>query len=145
MDDFDMIVVGAGLAGLSCAARTVELGLRPLILEKTGPGPSWCNSRVSAGVFHLARLGLDQPVERVVEKLTADTDGAGRPELLRALAEDSLPAVEWLQTQGVEVKPDPGKRYVLQPPPAGRSSLLWEDGGSDRALRRLLDRVTAGG
>lgn len=34
----DVVIVGAGLAGLACALRLAELGLRPLVLEASG-GP----------------------------------------------------------------------------------------------------------
>jgi predicted NAD/FAD-dependent oxidoreductase len=32
---YDLLVVGAGIAGLSCAQRATELGLRPLVLERS--------------------------------------------------------------------------------------------------------------
>jgi geranylgeranyl reductase family protein len=55
---YDVIVVGAGPAGASCARRTAELGLSTLVLEKTAfPRPKPCASGLSARA--LARLGSE--------------------------------------------------------------------------------------
>lgn len=53
---YDVIVVGAGPAGSSCARRAAELGLSTLVLERaTFPRSKPCASGLSAGA--LARLG----------------------------------------------------------------------------------------
>jgi geranylgeranyl reductase family protein len=53
---YDLIVVGAGPAGSSCARRAAELGLSTLVLEKaTFPRPKPCASGLSARA--LARVG----------------------------------------------------------------------------------------
>lgn len=53
---YDIIVVGAGPAGSSCARRAAELGLSTLVLEKARfPRPKPCASGLSARA--LARLG----------------------------------------------------------------------------------------
>ena len=41
----DLLVVGAGIAGLSCAQRAAELGLRPLVLEKSRGVGGRCATR----------------------------------------------------------------------------------------------------
>ena len=33
-EDYDLIVIGSGCAGLTCAIQARELGLKPVILEK---------------------------------------------------------------------------------------------------------------
>ena len=50
---YDLIIVGGGIAGLSAAVRSIEQGLKPLILEK-GDEPNYpCNARYSGGVVHV--------------------------------------------------------------------------------------------
>ena len=50
----DLLVMGAGLAGLAAAVRAVELGLRPRIIEAGTEARYPDNTRFSGGVFHLA-------------------------------------------------------------------------------------------
>jgi geranylgeranyl reductase family protein len=55
---YDLIVVGAGPAGSSCARRAAELGLSTLVLEKAAfPRPKPCASGLSARA--LARVGAE--------------------------------------------------------------------------------------
>ncbi|HET7146054.1 MAG TPA: FAD-binding protein [Gaiellaceae bacterium] len=68
-----MIVAGAGMAGLVCAARARELGLRPRVLEKgTRPGGSMLLSscviwrHVDYGEFHAECPGGDPELQRLV-------------------------------------------------------------------------------
>ena len=49
--DRDIIVFGAGFAGLTTALRGAELGLRVMVIER-GEGHEYlCNSRYSGGLF----------------------------------------------------------------------------------------------
>ncbi len=55
---FDVIIVGAGPAGSSCARRVAELGLSTLVLERTAfPRSKPCGSGLSARA--LAHLGAE--------------------------------------------------------------------------------------
>jgi geranylgeranyl reductase family protein len=74
---YDLIVVGAGPAGSSCARRAAELGLSPLVLEKaTFPRPKPCASGLSARA--LARLGseVDPILHERIDTMRIDL-GAG--------------------------------------------------------------------
>ena len=52
-DTADVVIVGAGLAGLTAGVRAAELGLRPIVLEM-GDGTQYpCNSRMSGGILHI--------------------------------------------------------------------------------------------
>ena len=52
-DNFDFIIIGGGIAGLSAAVRALELGLRTLVLEKVGGEIYPCNTRQSGDVMHI--------------------------------------------------------------------------------------------
>ena len=64
--DFDVIVLGGGMAGLTAAVRSIELGKRVLVLEKTDrPGGS---AALSAGILWTA------PNERVLREILPNGD-----------------------------------------------------------------------
>ncbi len=63
--DADLIIIGGGLAGLTTANRALELGLRPIVLEKGKEADYPCNSRYSGGLFHVAFKDVTKPVEDI--------------------------------------------------------------------------------
>ena len=64
----DVICIGGGLSGLTCAARAAELGLRVIVAERGEAADYPCNSRYSAGVFHASYQDVTLP--------SADLDAA---------------------------------------------------------------------
>jgi tricarballylate dehydrogenase len=121
--DFDVIVVGAGNAGLSAAHAARERGCGVLVLEKAGPEWSGGNSAFTAGAIRLAHGGLEdlggvvEEDERfaatdlepyTAEEFLADmrrvTLGRGDPDMARILVEDSGPTVRWLRERGLRFR-----------------------------------------
>ena len=50
---FETVIIGGGLAGLTCALRLAEQGVRVAILEKGETDRYMCNSRICGGAFHV--------------------------------------------------------------------------------------------
>ena len=52
--DFDLVCIGGGIAGLVAGVRAAERGLNVAVLEK-GTDPRYpCNARWSGGIIHIA-------------------------------------------------------------------------------------------
>jgi len=49
-NEYDVIVIGAGPGGASCAALLAKKGLRVLVLEKKQPGGRKGHDHIQAGV-----------------------------------------------------------------------------------------------
>src|SRR5258708_33983760 len=56
---FDVVVVGAGNAGLVAALAASEVGARVLVLEAAGESERGGNSRFSGGIFRFVHDGLE--------------------------------------------------------------------------------------
>ncbi len=103
--NYDAVVLGAGVAGLSAAARLAEGGAKVCLLAK-GVG----STHLAPGTVDV--LGYDP--ERVEEPARALTDFiAAHPEHPYALlgADAIAPALEWFAAK-IEQGPQPGYRYV---------------------------------
>ena len=121
--DWDVIVVGAGNAGMSASHAARERGCRVLVLEKAEPEWTGGNSAFTAGAIRLAHGGLED-LRGVVEdderfaateldpytedEFLADmrrvTLGRGDAEMARILVADSGPAVRWLRERGLRFR-----------------------------------------
>jgi len=82
----DVIVIGAGIAGLVAANRAAQLGKRVIVLEKSREEKYLCNSRYTYGTFHInfTDVGADEDV--LLGKIEACSEGHARKDLARAVA-----------------------------------------------------------
>lgn len=104
-NDWDVIVIGGGLAGVTAAMSAADAGSRVLILEKTAePGGS---ARLSGGSFAFAgtdlqrKHGIDDSPELLREDLLAVGEGKNDPALVDLYVAEQLAAYEWLREIGV--------------------------------------------
>jgi fumarate reductase flavoprotein subunit len=150
MTGADVIVVGAGLAGLTAGVRAAEAGLDVVVLEK-GPHRDYsCNTRISGGVMVVAGRSASSPAAELSDAIEQTSFGATRPELRELLARGAGPAIEWLRTVGavfVEQTFGPGMvfREVLSPTGLDSTGVDWAGRGPDQLLGRLADRLVGAG
>jgi fumarate reductase flavoprotein subunit len=140
----DMVVVGAGFAGLVAAVRAQEQGARVALLEKTPVAPSWSNSRMSGGSFSAAGLSPLAPTDAIVAKLLQETEGAASEPLARAWAAACPRVYAWLRARGTRWVHLRGQ-LVMAPVRPNRRGSRWIGRGPDVTLRRLQARFVAGG
>lgn len=146
----DIVVMGAGLAGLVAANRAAELGASVILLE-AGEGPKYrANSRLTGGVFHIAFEDITAGAAKLEAAMGRASNGFSDPALIKAYAADAGRAVEWLAGHGAE--------FGQGGPPVWMSRMLvpfslrepglqnhWPDKGADRLLDRLAERLLAAG
>src|SRR4051812_39874642 len=101
--EHDLIVIGAGIAGLTTANRAAQLGQRAVVLEKSTEDKYICNSRYAYGTFHISFNGLDEPEDALCAKIAAATGGFARQDLARAVAKDGRRLMQWLKSEGIEL------------------------------------------
>ena len=81
---YDLVIVGGGIAGLTAAARATELGARPIVLEKEDQEVYPCNSRQSGGVIHIGFLDPYRQEGSLLQNLGDRTGGDHDPLLAEA-------------------------------------------------------------
>jgi fumarate reductase flavoprotein subunit len=147
--DYDVIVIGAGLAGLAAGNRAAEFGLRVAVLEKSPEEHYLCNTRLTGGFFHVCRENMLSPPEEMRSRIHSATHGQTDPALADALVGDSRRALEWLIQQGVRfinAGPAGKKNNLLAPPSVRRPGLNnWKGRAGDVLLRTLEERLVAKG
>lgn len=103
-DQYDLIVIGAGTAGLACALAAAEAGGKVLILEKStelgGTLPHSVGQLVVNDVKFLAADKKKLSQAEINQKIVGQSPG-GQPELLNISLESSGPTIEWLSSMGV--------------------------------------------
>jgi tricarballylate dehydrogenase len=124
--DADVIVVGAGNAGMCAALQARELGADVLLLEKSAKGAARGNSFFTGGSYRFAYDGAED-IKSLVDDLSEDSlsrtdfrsytkdeflSDLGRLteyrtdlELAEILVDDSLDGVKWLVSHGVRFIP----------------------------------------
>ena len=76
---FDVVIVGAGIAGCACARELAEAGVQVAIIERNSPG----SGATAAGMGHIvvmddspAQLALTHYARSIWQKLTAEFPAA---------------------------------------------------------------------
>ena len=138
----DVIVIGAGIAGLVAAKRAAQLGKRVIVLEKSKDDKYLCNSRYTYGTFHINFTDVAADEDVLFGKIEACTEGLARKDLARAIAKDGRRLMQWLQSEGIELVDLGGyQTNVLAPPWRKGFGLTWRGYAGDVALARLEENL----
>jgi fumarate reductase flavoprotein subunit len=144
MADVDVLVIGAGFAGLSAANRVADRGLSVLVLDAASEAmPN--NSRVATGVLHVAfRHPGSTSASDLAAHLDAVLGAAPSTDLREVAAQTAEPVFRWLLSEGADVaEVDYGKGPlpILAPQRAFRAGLDWQGTGCERFLLRLHENL----
>ena len=142
--DYDIIIIGAGIAGLTAAVRSLELGLRVLVLEKGGEEIYPCNTRQSGGVIHIGFLDPYRPQVELVDIINQRSSGEANQELSNVLTKNGWRFIDWLKSKGtnfISFNAQEGYKWCIAPPRALRAGIDWKGRGPDVVLRDLALKV----
>ncbi|HCX65430.1 MAG TPA: flavocytochrome c [Eubacteriaceae bacterium] len=102
----DVVVIGAGGAGLSAAVSAHENGAEVLVLEKMGKAGG--NTVISGASYNAVdpgrqeAQGIEDSVDLHFEQTYEGGDELGDQDLIRILVENAYPTIEWLEEKGME-------------------------------------------
>jgi fumarate reductase flavoprotein subunit len=147
---YDLVIVGSGVAGLTAARRSQQLGRRILLVEKSDCEPGFGNGRLSGGWFHAAMWDPKiRSADELYDKIIADTDGHAVPEVARAWADNVRRAYAFLgdegATFGVLNADEEAMQNVLMPHRLPMIGYHWQGRGPDLLLTRMYRSFIAAG
>jgi len=144
--DYDLVVVGAGTAGIPCAAQAAHGGLRVLLVEKDhrigGTLHISGGHMAAAGTRRQAERGITDSVEAHLADIRRISGGTVREDLVRTVVENAAETVDWLDGLGFRFAPEtPRIIYGHEPYTTPRTYY-----GVDEAVSILevYERVLAG-
>lgn len=147
-ENFDVVVIGGGLAGMSAAIRCAEGGLRTVALEQGEDEAYLCNTRITMGFFQIALNDIRDDAAALRAAIDRATRGHVAPAIADAFAQSAGPAMDWLQGQGVEFVrggEHPSNTAQLAPAVPRGPGLHWRGRAGDLMLRRLAAQLVARG
>lgn len=105
----DVLVVGTGYTGLAAAIEASDAGSKVMLIEKNGFIGG--NSAIASGAYNCVdparqtKQGIKDSIEHHYNQTIQGGDYKGDPEKVKALAENGLSGLEWLEKMGVEFEP----------------------------------------
>lgn len=143
-ETLDVLVVGAGLAGLCAGLRAAEGGLRVRVIEQSADEAYLCNSRYTGGLFHIAMDDMTGDPAWVADNIRRAMGGETDEALATTLAGNARRTLAWLKQQGVrfiKAGPDGLRQNSLAPPGVRQTGLHWRGRAGDVMLRTLADAL----
>lgn len=131
-DQYDLVIVGAGGAGMTAALQAKEAGMNPVILEKmpvAGGNTIKSSSGMNASETKYQKAnGIEDSNDKFFEETLKGGKGTNDKELLRFFVDHSSEAIDWLDTKGIEL-----------------SNLTITGGMSEKRTHRPADGSAIGG
>ncbi len=145
---YDVVIVGGGIAGMIAANRAAQLELRAVVLEQGSDEKYLCNTRYTGGTFHICLREITLDEETLRQKIVESTAGFVKPELAEVIAREGRRVIRWLQDEGMRFMRASASEYhkwVLAPPGRSRPGLDWEGRCGDVLLRTLEGHLSSRG
>lgn len=127
--DTDVLVIGAGGAGMSAALSAKESGLDVTLIEKMvylGGNTVRAKGGLNAAeTKYQKELGIVDSIQTFIDDTMKGGKNINDPELVAYLAKNSSDAIEWLDSMGISLK------SVVSSGGASRPRMHAPEGGSD--------------
>lgn len=105
-ESFDLVVVGAGMAGVCATIEAAEKGLNVLLVDVSYGGGA---SGISGGVVYAGggtstqhEAGVEDSIDNMFNYLKLEVGGVVSDETVRRFCEESPASIEWLKDKGVK-------------------------------------------
>ena len=136
-EQFNVVVIGTGLAGRSAALEARMRGAEVVMLEKMLDGQDGGNSKLALGTIIVPKDQSKAAADAYFEDFVKKSTGRGNAELSRLIADHVYEGIEWMRMQGVQML-DP-----MDAPPYRAKGITMAPGqfqGMPAALAKMKER-----
>ena len=106
----DVVIIGAGGAGLSAAVAAVETGVKVIVLEATPIiGGNTLRGEATYNTADAERqgpMGIEDSAENHYEQTMKGGYSINNPDLVKTMTSKALDGLHWLESYGLEFKPE---------------------------------------
>jgi fumarate reductase flavoprotein subunit len=147
----DLLIVGAGTAGMTCAIVAAQAGADVVVVEKSDvPGGTLHltgGHMSAAGTRRQAERGIDDSPEAHLADLVRISRGTVDERIAGLAVAQAAPTVEWLEEHGLELEEDTPAVYYGHEPYATARTIWGDDRGRSilRVLQPMWDEQVAAG
>lgn len=107
---YNIVIVGAGTAGMTCAIEAAQRGLKVAVLEKSdhiGGAMHWSGGHMSGGGTKLQkRKGIDDTPEKHFNEILKINKRTGDLDLIKKAVELGPRTIDWLDDLGLDFAPE---------------------------------------
>lgn len=107
---YDILVIGAGTAGMVCAITAAQKGAKVCVIEKDnkiGGTLHWTGGHMSAGGTKRQKaLGIKDSPQKHFEDIVRINGGTGDLKLTKMAVEEAPRTIDWLEDLGFEFAPE---------------------------------------
>lgn len=150
-EHYDVVIVGAGNAGLPCAIEAGSRGLRTLLIEKDvrigGCLHTTGGHIAAAGARRQHELGIEDHIEWHLDDIESITRGSHRADIVEVAVHGAADAVDWLDDNGFRFAAGTPRIVYGHPPYRVARTYYGPDGGLsllETFTKMLNDQVEAG-
>ena len=149
--EYDLIVVGAGTAGMPCAIAAAEKGAKVLVIEKAervGGTLHYTGGHLSAGgTSHQTAHGIvDFPQDHYNEVMRISKNTAV-PYIVKLATDEAPKTIDWLDSLGFEFAPESPRIVYGHVPYSVARTQYGKDAGESifKVIKPLWDKFVANG
>jgi succinate dehydrogenase/fumarate reductase flavoprotein subunit len=148
---YDLIIVGAGTAGMPCAIEAAARGRQVLVIEKAdrvgGTLPLTGGHMSAGGTQHQHREGIQDSIEAHFAEVMQISNQTAPPELVRLAVTEAPRTIDWLDSLGFEFAPESPRIVYGHVPYHVARTQYGKDAGKSilKVILPLWDKYIANG
>ena len=149
--EYDLIIVGAGTAGMPCAIAAAEKGAMILVIEKAdkvGGTLHATGGHMSAGgTKHQAAHGIIDNTAHHYKEVMDISKNTAVPYIVKMAVEEAPKTIDWLDSLGFEFAPESPRIVYGHVPYSVARTQYGKDAGESifKAIKPLWDKYVASG